>query len=163
MSVRRPSVTIQDLGSLGELIAAVATVITLAYLALQIRQNTQAMRNAATRAIIEDSNGWRANVLQNSEVAELYQKGMLDPDSMDRAERFRFRMLIDSLFDSWQYVFQYAPDALQNQRRYVEGTLARPGGAQYWARERDRFEPEFVAWIDGAVSSPHETGGEAAD
>ena len=30
--------TIQDLGSLGELIAAVATVLTLGYLAVQLRQ-----------------------------------------------------------------------------------------------------------------------------
>ncbi len=39
--------TIQDLGSLGELIAAVATVATLVYLALQIRQNTHTLRHAA--------------------------------------------------------------------------------------------------------------------
>ena len=32
--------TIQDLGSIGELVAALATVATLAYLAIQIRQNT---------------------------------------------------------------------------------------------------------------------------
>ena len=32
--------TIQDLGSIGELIAAIATIATLVYLAIQIRQNT---------------------------------------------------------------------------------------------------------------------------
>ena len=32
--------TIQDMGSIGELIAAFATLITLAYLALQLKQNT---------------------------------------------------------------------------------------------------------------------------
>ena len=37
--------TIQDLGSLGELIAAVATVLTLGYLAVQLRQNTKALRS----------------------------------------------------------------------------------------------------------------------
>ena len=39
--------SIQDLGSIGELIAALATVATLAYLAVQIRQNTRALRGAA--------------------------------------------------------------------------------------------------------------------
>ena len=37
--------TIQDLGSLGELIAALATVLTLGYLALQLRQNAKALRS----------------------------------------------------------------------------------------------------------------------
>ena len=32
--------TIQDLGSIGELVAAIATIATLVYLAIQIRQNT---------------------------------------------------------------------------------------------------------------------------
>jgi hypothetical protein len=43
----RPSVRL--LGSIGELIAAVATVLTLAYLAAQVRRNTQMLR-ASTRS-----------------------------------------------------------------------------------------------------------------
>ena len=39
--------TIQDLGSIGERLAAVATLATLFYLAVQIRQNTKAVRAAA--------------------------------------------------------------------------------------------------------------------
>ena len=36
--------TIQELGSLGELVAAIATLATLIYLALQIGANTTAVR-----------------------------------------------------------------------------------------------------------------------
>ena len=42
-SNRDCALTIQDLGSIGELVVAVATVATLAYLAFQIRQNTQSI------------------------------------------------------------------------------------------------------------------------
>ncbi len=42
--------TIQDLGSIGELVAAIATLATLGYLAVQIRQNTRSMRAAAFQA-----------------------------------------------------------------------------------------------------------------
>ena len=38
---------LDDLGNLGELIGAVAVVISLAYLAVQIRQNTRSLRAAA--------------------------------------------------------------------------------------------------------------------
>jgi hypothetical protein len=37
--------TLQDIGSIGELVAAIATVITLVYLAVQIRQGTQVARS----------------------------------------------------------------------------------------------------------------------
>ncbi len=76
-------VTIQDLGSLGELIAAVATVATLVYLALQIRQNTRTLRHAAERAVLEDANSWRTNLIRDHGVAELYRKGLLDPNARD--------------------------------------------------------------------------------
>ena len=50
-----PQMTIQDLGSIGELVAAIATIATLAYLAIQIRQNTHTVRAAATTAHIESA------------------------------------------------------------------------------------------------------------
>ena len=48
--------TIQDLGSLGELIAAVATIATLVYLAMQIRQNTKQVRASTFQGV---SRGWQ--------------------------------------------------------------------------------------------------------
>ena len=41
--------TFQELGSLGEFIAAIATLITLVYLAFQIRQNTKISRAKLTK------------------------------------------------------------------------------------------------------------------
>jgi hypothetical protein len=39
--------TIEDLGNLGDLIAAIATVATLIYLAQQIRKNSKSVESAA--------------------------------------------------------------------------------------------------------------------
>ena len=43
--------TLEDLGNLGEFIAAVAVVVSLVYLALQIRQNTRSVRDSAFQAV----------------------------------------------------------------------------------------------------------------
>ena len=45
--------SIQDLGNLGELIASVAVVISLAYLAMQIRQSNRAARLASRQTILD--------------------------------------------------------------------------------------------------------------
>ena len=42
--------TIQDLGSIGEAVGAIATVATLIYLAVQIRRNTRAVQSAAAQS-----------------------------------------------------------------------------------------------------------------
>jgi hypothetical protein len=53
-------VTIQDLGSLGELVAAVATVATLIYLAIQIRASNRLARAEASRTPNSDLNSINA-------------------------------------------------------------------------------------------------------
>jgi hypothetical protein len=52
--------TIQDLGSLGELIAAVATVATLIYLSIQIRASNSLARAEASRTPNSDLNSINA-------------------------------------------------------------------------------------------------------
>lgn len=62
---------LQDLGSLGELVAALATVGTLIYLAIQLKQNTKAARAMSTW---EAENLWghlNWENAQNPEFAEL--------------------------------------------------------------------------------------------
>ena len=53
--------TISELGSVGELIGAIATVATLLYLALQIRANTLADKYKAINDIIDRIVGWQSN------------------------------------------------------------------------------------------------------
>ena len=43
--------SIQDLGALGELVAAVATVATLLYLAVQIRQNNKNLQESTSASL----------------------------------------------------------------------------------------------------------------
>lgn len=39
--------TVEQLGNIGEFVAAIATVITIIYLAFQLRQNTRALKATA--------------------------------------------------------------------------------------------------------------------
>ena len=52
--------TLQDLGSIGEFVAAVATVATLIYLAIQIRTSNRLSRAEASRAPNSDLNSLNA-------------------------------------------------------------------------------------------------------
>ena len=48
--------TITELGSLGEFIGALAVLVTLIYLVLQIRQNTQSIRSQSRFSVLETLN-----------------------------------------------------------------------------------------------------------
>ena len=63
--------TIQDLGSVGELIAAIATIATLAYLAIQIRQSAKVARANLAKDILLASRAALLEIAANEQLAEI--------------------------------------------------------------------------------------------
>ncbi len=86
--------TIQDLGAIGEFVGAIGVVLTLIYLAYQIRQNTfQLEQNTliAKAAAVSASNKalreTRHSIYESAEMAELYFRGNQNPDDLDEVDR----------------------------------------------------------------------------
>ena len=52
MAYGKFEMTIQDWGSVGELVGAIATVATLVYLAIQIRTNTRIAKTSALQSML---------------------------------------------------------------------------------------------------------------
>ena len=63
--------TLEDLGNLGEFVGAIAVVISLVYLAVQIRQNTRALHGSSYAQSAEQL--WLANlaIAQNRDLARI--------------------------------------------------------------------------------------------
>ena len=57
-------------------------------------------------------------------------------------------MLLDALFATWQYMFRGERRFGESNEPHIRGTLAQPGGAQYWAHEKARFDESFARYID---------------
>jgi hypothetical protein len=146
-------VTIEDLGSLGELIAAIATVITLGYLALQIRANTRSLRLAAQESTTAGSSRFRDALIRDPEVAALWNRALADYDGLPSDERVRALSMFQEVFYTAQVVFhRYREGVLPEQtwRIYIPGLrsiLRNPGAQQWWKRAERFLDPEFVAVI----------------
>ena len=67
--------TIMELGALGELLGAIGVIITLAYLAVQIKQNTRSM-NENKRLALAQTYQMRADALQNMLVQSACSKSL---------------------------------------------------------------------------------------
>jgi hypothetical protein len=105
-------VTIQDLGSLGELIAAIATVVTLVYLATQIRYHNKALAEATSGQLNASYASINSRISSDERFAELFLRGRKDIESLDPVELERFRAFIQDILN----VSVYA-DGLQSSHR----------------------------------------------
>src|SRR5262245_65350120 len=99
--------TLQDFGAIGEVVSAVAVVITLIYLAKQIRQNTHAMDEGRRLALAQTyqlrSDALQAMLVQAADseyigpiIIKLTEHGYPEDvkalEGLTESERRRFRM-----------------------------------------------------------------------
>ena len=149
--------TIQDIGSGGELVAAVATVATLGYLALQIRQNSRSNQHMAIARLAEGSENWLGQIVQNEKLYEIYRLGLLDPSALSREERGRFELLIVQLLRSVESGWFQRNWGLMDSdywdgfMRSVIVVVGSEGGSRAFARNRDVFARGFAEAVEEAI------------
>ncbi len=99
------TLTIQDLGALGELLGSVAVLVTLVYLAFQTRQNTMAIGaqlDAATTATTQ------ANLMSAATSRELAEAIQEDWTADVTINELRLTFYWVSMFASFQWQFKQA-------------------------------------------------------
>ena len=133
----------QLLGNYGEFVGAIAVVVTLIYLAMQVRANSemlnrtaQASRIESARSVNEGFDRWRSMII-DSESEDLWYRGINDLSDLDRLELIRFAMIASTFM--WSCAFTY-----QQQRN--EG-LYPDVNQRIW---QDLFlHPGFREWVLG--------------
>ena len=150
--------TLQDLGNVGEFVAAIATLVTLAYLALQIRQNTREAQAASRSSVSHSFADLLVDVSRDSETSKICRRGMFDPESLDADDTFRFDLVIHALYQNFETAFaQRSRDAL-TEEDWVKWEVilkqynAQPGVQAFWSRSAEAFNPSFRRYVESLGS-----------
>jgi hypothetical protein len=117
--------TLQDFGAIGEVVGALAVVITLIYLAKQIQQNTHAMDEGRKLALAQTyqmrSDALQAMLVRAADSQHIgpiiikltehgYPEDVAALDTLDASERRRFRMwqiAQQTHWDNMHYQYQH--------------------------------------------------------
>lgn len=157
--------TIQDLGNLGEFIAAIATLGTLAYLAAQIRQNTRFIRASSFQASSRDTFDIIDQVALDPELNRIYFAGTRDYASLSPEDRRRFGTYMSSMLGRWEnLVFQGEQGVLDPMEfsffyENLRVAFSQPGTQQWWAKARHLYQPKVQRVIERDFA--HEFAGSA--
>jgi len=146
--------TLQDLGSIGELLGAIGVILSLVYLATQIRQNTKSLRAAAVDAAADRFIETTRLLSHNPELADLLEKGRSDYTALSGVQKRRFRLhyLASSL--AFENMFQKYREGLipESQWEGIAGalrqTIGQAGPRQAWTVIRSNLSPEFREYVD---------------
>lgn len=149
----------EAIGATGEIVGAAAVVLTLAYLAVQIRTARIASAQGATYSTVEAYSRWRQSFLQNSDVARAVAKANRG-EALDDEDSVILTALMDELFivssististDEWNSIQAKTVDL-----EYLDGILrANPGLLSHWWRFRSvvaLISEEYAEIVDAMV------------
>jgi len=148
----------EALAAIGEMLGAIGVIITLAYLAVQVRQSSrqiersvEATRVTADDAVVENFNDWRETFISNPEVAAVFAQGMFEPASLSQTERVRFNAILSTFaWTAWQLWRVNALIGTPNAH-ILQHLLLHEGGRLWYIDHRPFFPPDFRASVDAEL------------
>jgi hypothetical protein len=156
--------SIQEWAAIAEIVSAVAVVASLIYLAVQIRQNTNGLSMslrstelAAFERNVEAGNRIREIFILNSDVSELYARGLKSYADLGDSDRMRFGMVLSNVFSALQgaYVRQLAygndPANFAGSERTLDSLIRRRGVRDWLSRNNPDWRPQFAAMVQQRV------------
>jgi hypothetical protein len=155
--------TLNDLANLGQIIGALAVVISLFYVAHQIRQNTNAVRSATAQTVHEHFANWYHLIAADAELAQIAANGLRDYSSLSEQERVRFVGAFMSFLSYSQNAFLkwreglLTPALWLGWEQVMMNLFGAPGGKAFWKERSYLFGEEFRRYIENdlMMRPPH--------
>ena len=158
-SVRQREVTIQELGSIGEFVAAIATIATLVYLAISVRHNTRALHSTMFQQISSEMSRASETVATHPDLSALITKGAAGLASLTPEEHLRLHSFYLMMFRKVESVFMQGrlgsldSELIEGFERSGISILRSVGGAEWWERAKPAFTAAFATYVDERLNS----------
>ena len=151
--------TLSDLGNLGDFIGGLAVIVTLLYLASQIRQNTNSVLGSVESGDARGSSEFLQSLAENPGLARIWRLGLSDPAKLTEDEGVQFVMLMGAAFYRLAGAFeQYkrgllSAESWERYERLISRYLRSPAALDWWSRGDVPFTRSFIAYVNARISA----------
>jgi hypothetical protein len=147
----------EALGAIGEIVGAAAVIVTLGYLAVQMRQNTRAVRAAAFQQVVDSFAEFSSSLSHDRELMEVVIAGNKDFNALNELDRSRYDLAMRSFMRRSENVFfQSEQGTLQAEtwtgiRESLSELFRTPGFRSWWERRTGYFNATFRDFLERNV------------
>jgi hypothetical protein len=141
------------IGALGEIAGAIAVVLTLAYLARELRQNSRAVAITVSQSTTSNWNQWSEMLATSPDLADVVVKGNVSDSSLTEAESLRYGAFVQSFFDiAENYHILVLDHQVDKDIEVLEVIVSRrmtiAGFAHWWEHNSGDYSKEFCEWVE---------------
>jgi hypothetical protein len=151
------NLSFEDIGNLGDFIAAIATIATLAYLAYQIKLNTKSNQASTAIAWFGQESTLAMFIAQH---ANIYRRGNANLEALNEDEAVVFLQIVTiEIADVWSGMIQHRSGLISEFELATyeimwKNYIAKPGFRSAWLKIRSEYDKDFCQWVDSISAAP---------
>ena len=144
----------EAIGTVAELVGAIAVVISLIYLASQLRSSSRAFKTSLRDTALKSLMEWNYNMLADPDLGWIFQKGIKDFDSLEERDRARLIHVLFSFFKVFENIYLHYlegsvdKDVWEQNYKLLSLYASQPGAKNYWNSRYETFHPRFQHLLD---------------
>ena len=147
----------EAIGAIAEVLGAIAVVATLGYPAIQIRQNTKAVRIQTYQAVMDSSNHLGDSPAEQN-IDAIYRKGRKEPGNCSAEEWSQFVLIAGQVMNLYEGLYLHHQsgaiddDFFVNRWKTFHHIMHQPGFRLMWTEKMGAYYSiSFTSAVDGLV------------
>ncbi|MDA9004215.1 hypothetical protein N9J28_00225 [bacterium] len=142
------------------IIANIGVVVSIAFLGIEMQQNTAMMQSQTRNSIVENQLSFYERGIDNSEFAEVITKLRLDENAYPTGstERYQYSLFIISQLRMWENeFFQYQKglfeaDEFEARTNTWKVHIALTSKLNIWRTQENQFAPRFRNYLNDIIN-----------
>ncbi len=149
--------------SFAEIIGALAIVISLVYVGIQVNDSAGAVRSASANDANVALQAFYLQVGADRETSSIMYRGLTSEQALTNEEEYQFLMILHGAFLGFQNSYLLAEEGTIDEEllNSLNTTIANihrlPGLKRYWRQRRSYLHSGFVEWVDRVSIQDAET------
>jgi len=141
-------------GAIANLLAEVGVIATLIYLAIQIRQNTKAVRSSSIQNLVQSFSTTAQAAVENEYIIPLLLKANAGSEALTQEERARVHFWFIMTFRRFEGVYLQRDlgivdaEVIDGFERSHIAILASKSAQQWWTDSKEIFNSGFVSYLE---------------
>ena len=142
--------------AIGEIVGLVIIVVSLVYLARQVKQNTNAIQSGTREAFLSALQNSNSFALQNSDV---WHRGAFAGEELQGEDLTRYVTIVHSALNAYEALYsEYLAGNVEQEFwdgkvRQMRWTFEQPSSRYAWENFAHLFDERFVKYVNENVAS----------
>jgi|GEM_PF-463022 len=144
---------------LGQLISTIAVIISLIFVALQMRHNTKTLRIQNYSRTLDRMSAMQANMSRDENFMFIVSKGVLDPSELTSKQRIQFTWALYEMFGAFEFLYHQRerdalPDEVWERWSFTIAWWSTFAGVQeWWEAKPTPFSDDFSEFVANLIST----------